>query len=48
VLVQSFPATQLDTNCWVVAPDAGHSAYWEQPEVFNRAVLDFIRNPHYS
>jgi pimeloyl-ACP methyl ester carboxylesterase len=21
---------------------AGHSAYWEQPEAFNRAVLDFI------
>ncbi len=24
-------------------PEAGHSAYWEQPEVFNRAVIDFIR-----
>jgi pimeloyl-ACP methyl ester carboxylesterase len=27
----------------VVIPEAGHSAYWEQPEVFNRTVLDFIR-----
>jgi pimeloyl-ACP methyl ester carboxylesterase len=27
----------------VVIDGAGHSAYWEQPEVFNRAVLDFIR-----
>jgi pimeloyl-ACP methyl ester carboxylesterase len=27
----------------VVVPEAGHSAYWEQPEVFNRAVLEFIR-----
>jgi pimeloyl-ACP methyl ester carboxylesterase len=27
----------------VVVPEAGHSSYWEQPEVFNRAVLDFIR-----
>jgi pimeloyl-ACP methyl ester carboxylesterase len=27
----------------VVVPEAGHSAYWEQPEAFNRAVLDFIR-----
>jgi pimeloyl-ACP methyl ester carboxylesterase len=27
----------------VVVPEAGHSTYWEQPEVFNRAVLDFIR-----
>lgn len=23
--------------------EVGHSAYWEQPELFNRAVLDFIR-----
>lgn len=27
----------------VVVPAAGHSAYWEQPEIFNRAVLTFIR-----
>jgi pimeloyl-ACP methyl ester carboxylesterase len=27
----------------VIVPEAGHSAYWEQPEVFNQAVLDFIR-----
>ena len=26
----------------VVVPEAGHSAYWEQPEIFNRAVLAFI------
>jgi pimeloyl-ACP methyl ester carboxylesterase len=26
----------------LVVPDAGHSVYWEQPEVFNRAVLEFI------
>ena len=26
----------------VVAPEAGHSVYWEQPEVFNKAVFDFI------
>jgi pimeloyl-ACP methyl ester carboxylesterase len=26
----------------LVLPDVGHSGYWEQPEVFNRAVLDFI------
>ncbi len=25
-----------------VLPDVGHSAYWEQPAAFNRAVLDFI------
>lgn len=26
----------------LVAPEAGHSTYWEQPEVFNLAVLEFI------
>jgi pimeloyl-ACP methyl ester carboxylesterase len=26
----------------VVVPETGHSAYWEQPEFFNRTVLDFI------
>jgi pimeloyl-ACP methyl ester carboxylesterase len=26
----------------LVIPEAGHSAYWEQPETFNRAVLRFI------
>jgi pimeloyl-ACP methyl ester carboxylesterase len=28
----------------LVIPECGHSAYWEQPELFNRAVLDFIGN----
>jgi pimeloyl-ACP methyl ester carboxylesterase len=28
----------------LVLPQCGHSAYWEQPELFNRAVLDFIGN----
>ncbi len=26
----------------LVIPEAGHSAYWEQPEVFNQAVLKFL------
>ncbi|HLH32033.1 MAG TPA: alpha/beta hydrolase, partial [Terriglobia bacterium] len=26
-----------------IIPEAGHSSYWEQPEVFNDAVLNFIR-----
>jgi pimeloyl-ACP methyl ester carboxylesterase len=26
----------------IVLPQCGHSAFWEQPELFNRAVLDFI------
>jgi pimeloyl-ACP methyl ester carboxylesterase len=27
----------------IVIPEAGHTSYWEKPELFNRAVLDFIR-----
>jgi pimeloyl-ACP methyl ester carboxylesterase len=27
----------------LVVPESGHSAYWEQPEIFNREVLTFIR-----
>ena len=27
----------------LVVPEAGHSSYWEQPEIFNKAVLEFIR-----
>jgi pimeloyl-ACP methyl ester carboxylesterase len=27
----------------LVVPEAGHSTYWEQPDAFNRAVLNFIR-----
>ena len=26
-----------------VIPEAGHSAYFEQPKAWNRAVLDFLR-----
>jgi pimeloyl-ACP methyl ester carboxylesterase len=26
----------------VVIPECGHSAFWEQPETFNRVVLDFL------
>jgi len=28
----------------VLVSDCGHSAYWERPEVFNRAVLSFIES----
>jgi len=27
----------------LVIAECGHSAYWEQPELFNRAVLDFLK-----
>ena len=26
----------------IIVPACGHSAFWEQPETFNRAVLDFV------
>ena len=27
----------------VIVPEVGHSAYWEQPEIFNQKVLEFVR-----
>ena len=36
-------ATRIKGSESVIAPEAGHSTYWEQPEIFNRAVLEFIR-----
>jgi pimeloyl-ACP methyl ester carboxylesterase len=37
LLAERFP------NCEsAVIPECGHSAFWEQPETFNRVVLDFI------
>jgi pimeloyl-ACP methyl ester carboxylesterase len=26
-----------------IVPEAGHSAYWEQPEIFNRTVIEFLQ-----
>ena len=32
------------SNCRsMVIAECGHSAYWEQPEAFNRAVLEFLK-----
>jgi pimeloyl-ACP methyl ester carboxylesterase len=31
------PASEL-----YIVPEAGHSVYWEQPEVFNNILLDFL------
>jgi pimeloyl-ACP methyl ester carboxylesterase len=36
-------AERVKSSQLLVIPEAGHSAYWEQPDVFNRAVIDFIR-----
>jgi pimeloyl-ACP methyl ester carboxylesterase len=27
----------------VVVPECGHSVYWEQPDIFNRTVLEFLK-----
>jgi len=27
----------------VVISEAGHSAYWEQPDAFNLSLIDFLR-----
>ncbi len=36
-------ARRLSRSESIVVPECGHSAYWEQPEAFNRAVLEFLR-----
>jgi len=36
-------AARIKNSESIIVPEAGHSVYWEQPEIFNRAVLDFIR-----
>jgi len=41
-LLRLFTA-RIKNSQSVIIPEAGHSAYWEQPEIFNRAVLEFIR-----
>jgi pimeloyl-ACP methyl ester carboxylesterase len=35
-------AARIEGSESVIVPEAGHSTYWEQPEVFNRAVLEFL------
>jgi pimeloyl-ACP methyl ester carboxylesterase len=41
-LVKLFTARIRNSELKII-PEAGHSSYWEQPEVFNEAVLKFIR-----
>jgi pimeloyl-ACP methyl ester carboxylesterase len=36
-------ADRIRNSKSVIVPEAGHSAYWENPDLFNRAVLQFIR-----
>ena len=36
-------ADRIKNSQSLVVPEAGHSTYWEKPDIFNRAVLGFIR-----
>ncbi len=42
--LQELLARHLRTAKLIILPDVGHSAYWEQPDMFNSAVLEFIEN----
>ena len=36
-------AARIRNSESVIVPEAGHSVFWEQPEIFNRSVVEFIR-----
>ena len=36
-------AAHMQNHEWAVMQDAGHAMAWEQPETFNKIVLDFLR-----
>ena len=40
--IARMTAAKIPNAELVVAPESGHSVYWEEPEVFNRAVLAFV------
>ena len=35
-------AAELPNSRLALMPESGHSSYWEEPDLFNKAVLDFI------
>ena len=35
-------ATHIPNCQFVTVPEAGHAAFWEQPEIWNRLVLEFL------
>ena len=41
--VMKLIADRIKGAAFHVIPEAGHSAYWERPDDFNRTVLEFIR-----
>jgi pimeloyl-ACP methyl ester carboxylesterase len=40
--ILQFFSTRIKGSEVSIVPEAGHSAYWEQPELFNRVVLNFV------
>lgn len=36
-------AARIPGADWVSIPEAGHASFWEQPDVWNRSVIDFVR-----
>jgi pimeloyl-ACP methyl ester carboxylesterase len=36
-------AAHVKNHEWAVVPDAGHAIAWEQPDVFNDKVLEFVK-----
>jgi pimeloyl-ACP methyl ester carboxylesterase len=36
-------AAHVKNHEWAVVPDAGHAITWEQPDIFNEKVLEFIK-----
>ena len=40
---QQLLARQLPHAETLMIPESGHSSYWEQPDIFNRAGLAFIQ-----
>ena len=41
--VMKLFAARIKNSRTVTVPEAGHSTYWEEPELFNGAILKFIR-----
>jgi len=41
-LLRMFTSRIKSSESFII-PEAGHSGYWEKPEVFNRVVLEFLR-----
>ncbi|MGY4238366.1 pimeloyl-ACP methyl ester carboxylesterase [Bradyrhizobium sp. USDA 4449] len=39
-------ASHLPGSEVYIVPECGHSAHWEQPDAFNRIVLDFLSRRH--